>query len=170
MLKHLVIAAAVTLSLVACDDHDDHAHAEEGLDAHACEHITAGPFAQVSAALDPADAVEAFEQHHLVTVALVDRPEGRKGGMVVVTAPEAGDYRLLLNADVAVAATAVADGAAVGVGYDGPADGCDDALRVVQLESLSQGAAYLLAFGPTDAATVGFVMEHFDGDHEGHEH
>lgn len=175
MLKHLMIAAALTLNLAACGDDDhDHEHAEEGLDSHACEHMTDGPYANVTAADAFDAAVEAFEAHHLVTVALVTMPSGAMGGFVQVTPPKSGHFRLMLDAEVPAMLHTADNTHIEWEGTEAP-DGCDAGKVVYEVPELVAETPYLLVFGPTDVESVGFVMAHEDhyaseGDDHDHDH
>ncbi len=156
--------------LWACDDHDhDHDHAAEPVDLHACEHVTAGPYADISAAAPGDTPVESQEDHHLIRVALVTLPSGANGGSVQFTPNEAGTWRFLLADDVPVMLHTADNMHTDWAAMETP-DGCDDAVAAYESAPLEAGTPYLLMFGPTDATEVAFVARHFDPTEEDHDH
>lgn len=170
-----VLIGLLAAGLVACDDHDDdhnHGGGSEGLDAHACEHVTGGPPAAITAAADHSMAVESWEPHHRIDVTLVEMPSGSNGGFVKFTPETDGHYRFLLDADVGFMLHS-ADNMHTDWAETGAPEGCDAAAKAYEME-LTGGTSYLLVFGPTEASSVGVVArlmaEGDEHDHEGDEH
>jgi hypothetical protein len=157
------------LALLACGeaDDDDHAHgtggatadaAAETPDTEGCEHMAEGPSAAVTAGADRAAAGAIADDHMRYDVTFVDRPDGRKGGLVTFAADETGDFHFFFDAAVPYQ-VADAAGTAVEVEESSPGtDTCSDIKQwdVVELEV----GTYTLTFGPTDAAGVKIVVEH----------
>lgn len=160
------------LALAACgDDHGDHGHGhdhgEEGLDAHACVHVTSGPEASVTATAEASDAPESWEAHHRVDVTLADLGDDTNGGYVKFTPTESGEYRFITTGDVTLVLNS-ADGTPIAWETTGTPDGCDAAVAAYAAD-LEGGTTYLLMFAASSETSVGFVAEK-QGGHEGHDH
>jgi hypothetical protein len=120
-----------------------------------CEHAAKGPFAPSVAAADAATAPSVTEPHKAHVVTLTD-VTGGKGGVVTYASSEAGDYLLMLGAEVPIA-VAAPDGSAVEIESTEAVDTCAE-VAVAHTVELGVGT-YTFTFGPTAEATVTLVVE-----------
>lgn len=124
--------------------------------AHACWHVTNGPFATVTASPDRQPRVDDFHTHYTVKL----RQEGGASvGTFSFKAWATGDFVLYLSTpDVAVT---VKEGERVvepvGTRPTGPF--CDGLKQMVGYE-LTDKVPYTVSFGPTEATEFGLVIEH----------
>jgi hypothetical protein len=187
VMKPTTYAAALLAITAACNGNDD-AHGSGGaptvsLDAEACEHMTEGPFIDVTAGASASAAPDVSAEHTSHRIALVAHgaagggggggsgggggggtAASPRGGYVSLAVPNAGDVVLFVDADVPLS---VQDATGSDVAVE---DSCDpsacstdcDLLKGRHTVELGVGT-YALRFGPTDIASVALV-------HEAHAH
>jgi hypothetical protein len=125
------------------------------LDLEGCEHMTEGPFLDVTAGSDAATAGEVKSDHHAYRVAVA----AAQAGYVTYAAGAAGDHVFFLDAN---AAFAVQDdqGAAVAVAATVTDFTACTAVNVKHTVALPSVGTYYLVLGPEAAATtVSIVIE-----------
>jgi hypothetical protein len=124
------------------------------LDLEGCEHMTEGPFVDVTAGADAATAGEVKSDHHAYRVAL----SAGQAGLAKYAAAAPGDHVFFLDANVAFA---VQDdqGASVPVAASVTDFTACPEVKVKHTVALPSVGTYYLALGPAAAATVTVVIE-----------
>jgi len=152
-----IIIAVGSLVVAGCGDE----HQEENIDEEGCEHLTQGPFVNVTAgaALDvTAPAIAA--DHKAYNVALADG----KVGYVSFASSKEGDIVLFLDRDVAVA---VSDAKSTAVAIEESSKSSAACKDIAGRHVVPLGVGtYYIAFGPVTGATAFQVvvepLEHED--------
>lgn len=183
--KTLILALMMTLAaafaFTACgdDDDDDNDATDEGDDdddvdvdddadddedpaVEACEHMTEGPFEDLTATVDTAGAPAVDNDHTAYRVAFTD-VTGGLGGFTSFSASEEGDYYFFLSLDVPFSLFGSDGVSTVEIESSSAVDACE-AVAVLHVAELGVGEAYLF-FGPTDMTNQVTVVIEF-GEHE----
>lgn len=166
-MKAVTLLCICTIALfmtIGCSDSatdvDHHHHLVE----HACEHMTNGPATAVTAVVN-GTGPDISAVHTRFDITLTDTLGGKKGGYVLFTPAEHGEWAIFLDKDIPLTV----------VGHDGSVVTAeDDDLHLEKCAAIVAGAAYdlheetyTLVLGPTTEETVSLVME--EGDHEHHD-
>jgi hypothetical protein len=144
--------------LAACSDDpaETHGDTEPDVDAEACEHLSEGPYNDVTAAADSATAPSVDAEHTAHRIAL----PAATGGYVSFASGAAGDIIFFLDADVPLAIED-ASGAAVPIEESCDPAACSASCTLLagrHVVELAVGTYYLL-LGPSSSATVALVHE-----------
>ena len=155
------------LALVGCSGDGDDACGEppedyvvsEGAVDHTCEHVTDGPFGDLSAsALDATDGPLLENEHMLYTVALPETGDGAFAGTVTFRPAFSSTYVFNLVQDGPVELLAADDGSEPCRAASQALEGCAG-LAVAELFSLEAKRTYLVRLGPFDTSTLELVVE-----------
>lgn len=169
MAKRFATLLLLPLGLMACSDDEeldepacgepaDSFVVKASAEAHTCDHVTAGPFGDLTAVgMSEADPPLLENQHMFYTVTL---PEdgGSHAGSVTFRPPFNGTYSFSLTDDVPITVTALDDGSGTCNAASQTLDNCAD-LSNVHLFTIDGKRSYRVDIGPTDLETVGVVAE-----------
>lgn len=151
-----IVAALAVFGLCGsgCGDTEDAPEeAEAGIEEEACEHTQEGPFVDVTASVEPADAPDVSTAHTAFRIAL-------SGGVTHVSYRAASDaeHVFFLSADVPFE---VVDGE---IEETASGEECPEHVAVHHTADLSVGT-HILAIGPTDVSEVLLVAEASADEH-----
>jgi hypothetical protein len=151
--------------LAACSDEpaETHGDTEPDVDAEACEHMSEGPYNDVTAAADSATAPSVDAEHTAHRIAL-PATTGGNGGYVSFASGAAGDIIFFLDADVPLAIED-ASGAAVPIEESCDPAACSTSCTLLagrHVVELAVGTYYLL-LGPSSSAAVALSHEQAAG-------
>lgn len=150
-----MVMTAAALAVAGCEDGHDHEH--ESPEEEACEHLKDGPAAALTASTtdDGADA-DVSKSHTRFDITLPGDGD-KKGGYAKFISAKAGDYLLVLNADVPVQLLDLQGNAVTPKTEATAQTGCS-AVKRRAVYTLGV-ATYRLKLGPTAAASVGVLFE-----------
>jgi hypothetical protein len=172
----LATASIAFASLLAgcSDDHDHDGEEPHDIDAEACEHFAAGPYATTTATSDPSSAPDVNAEHtaHQITLPAASGGSGGGGGgggadatgdfsgYVSFNAAAAGDYVFMLDQDVPLAVED-SSGASVAIEASCDPNACSTScasLRGRHTVELGVGS-HRLRLGPSDTSSLQLVHE-----------
>lgn len=165
MTKHkYALAWTLLVSMTACSSDDASPIDAEDPDLDACEHLEGGPFADLTAADDAAQAPSASESHVAYRLTLLDDGLENYGGIVTLPANAAGRRVLYLDQPVPLSMED-AGGTVLPLesGPECPGSSCSSSCSLVQnrvVADIDLVGTYVLRFGPGDQPEVTLV--HFD--------
>jgi hypothetical protein len=165
-----IAALSSSLFVVGCDDDHDHDGHDPGTeeshsaDEEACEHMTQGPFEDVTATAMSTGAPSAAYEHTAVRITLTPDPvdETQYVGYVTYEADDETEFVFFLSADVPFAILD-ASGSEVEIEESEAVSTCDE-VAMEHVADLSVGS-YTLLLGPTSETQVSLVAE--EASHEG---
>jgi hypothetical protein len=163
----LLLSSPSIASACAGDDPETAPLTEPSIDAEVCQHYQAGPYVDVTATLDTADAPDVSAEHTVHRVAFVELGAGgaggaggERGGFTKIAIDAAGDYVLYLDEDVPLAVEGPSGSTvAVESSCDPSACAADcSVVRVRHVVELGVGT-HFLSYGPTAVSEASLVHE-----------
>jgi hypothetical protein len=124
--------------------------------AHACVHVTNGPFASVTASTDRQPRVDDFHTYYTVKL----RPEnGQSVGTFNFKAWATGDFVFFLSSPDVTVTLKEGDRVITPAGAEATSGTCSGLKHMVGYE-LTDKVQYTVTFGPTALPELGLVVEH----------